>query len=127
MKKLIFMIVFLASPVFGAGAKYHYDDSHLDDEVRNIYKEINNVMSYKNYRSSVAIQGITVDTITIIYGQTGITLGGANNGQPVQVVTSSTTSGKSTTSSSFVASNLSATITPTSTTNKIVITANCGT
>ncbi len=61
MRKLLFILL-LCSPwnVLGAGPKYHYEDSNLNDEMSNIYKDIPNVLKGDVRISSVTIASATV-------------------------------------------------------------------
>lgn len=62
----------------------------------------------------------------ILSGDTGVPASGMPTGSVVQTVTSILTNSQSTTGTSFITSNLSATITPTSATNKILVMVNGG-
>jgi hypothetical protein len=75
-----------------------------------------------NESSDTITIGASGDTITIPSGATISNLGTASGfGKVLQVVTGTTTSNTSTTSTSFVATNLEVSITPSSASNKILI------
>jgi hypothetical protein len=62
----LLLLIFLAMPVLAKGPKNSFDDSKLNDEFHNVYYDIENVMNYKTYKSSVTISNIYVSTLTMI-------------------------------------------------------------
>lgn len=114
-----FLLLLLAAPCLASGPKYDYADiaPKLDDEINNIYADIKNVANGKYKASSMTLQGLTVDSITINSSQGGITVG-----KYKQLVSSTSLTLFNTTSSSFQNSNLAATIVPTSASSRIKVT-----
>lgn len=109
MKKIFFALLLLPSVSFAGGPKYTYQSiPGLNDEMQNIYHDI--AYPIENYA--------TISSATI----TNLVLGG-HALKYMQFVSSVTTASKVTTSSSFVATSLSMTITPTSSTSKILVLA----
>lgn len=119
MKKLIAVLLFISCPLWAVGPKYSYEDPHLDDEIQNIYKQINSVLNSKTYKSSFTVSGITVDNITINNSQYGASLG-----KLVQSTSTATASNTSTTGTTLTdATGYVLSITPKSASNKVIVSA----
>lgn len=110
MRKM-FLILLLTSPCLASGPKYNFSDSKLVDEFVNVYKDIGNVLKGNVRISSATITTLTVGTIT----STGTI------GKIVQIVNGTTNGSTSTTSTSFVNTGLTVTITPRSASDNILI------
>jgi len=77
MKKL-FLILFMASPLLGAGPKNRFDDPILNDEFQNSYKDIKNPVINYGSASSFTVTRLSVSTITLVSSATitNLSLGG---------------------------------------------------
>lgn len=134
MKTKLLMAVFLASPLLATGPKYgpNYDVNNTNLEFQNAYQDIANVLTGDVRISSVTVSSLTVTSqldmrnhkITNLANGTAST-DAATVGQlkVLQVVSSTSTTTFTTTSSAFQTTNCSASITPTSASNKIMVIA----
>lgn len=59
MKKLLLLLL-LSSPCLAGGPKYRYSDAKLDDEINNLYHDIESVL-----KGDVRISSVTIGTATI--------------------------------------------------------------
>lgn len=109
MKTLLLLL--LASVTYAKGPKYNFTDPKMNDELENVYHDISNVLT----GSTVTIRNLNVSSITVN--------GSSVLGRVKQFVTFTDESSDSTTSSSFQATGLTASITPTSTSSKILVIA----
>jgi hypothetical protein len=119
MKRLAFILLFLPALSFAAGPKYAYQDPRLNDEMENIYHDITNVPNGRYKASSMTLQGITVDSATI-RSATITTLNYLQ--KPVQATYTGTFS---TANAAYQASGFTVAITPTSASNRVMVTVNC--
>lgn len=118
MKTLLSILIFVsfASPVF-ASQKYGFKDNpHLDDEFTNNYKEHSFPKFVNAIGSSETLKYLNVSSITL----NGVNLIGS---KVIQVVQGLRTGQDSTTSATFVNTSLSVTITPTSSSNRVLLMA----
>lgn len=100
MKKYLIALVLLTTTCIASGPKYNFQDPHLYDEFVNAYHDIKNPGSINV--SNLYINGVSqIALINHVYCQT--------------------LTNKSTTSSTFQATNLTCSITPTSTASRILI------
>lgn len=130
MKKLLAIIILLSCPAF-AGMRYGFSDPKIDAEFTNNYKE-HDYPNWVNAKgSSATIKYMAVSTITVsqitassatiglatissatISDLTYVSLHPSISGKLRQIVKGTITSQTTTTSSSFVDTNLNVTITP---------------
>lgn len=119
----------LPSFAVAGGPKWTYPSVRgLDDEMNNIYANIKNVPNGIYASSSMTLQGITVDS-AVIHSKITIPNGAVSTDaasfgqlhlmQIPKMCTTTTQTG--TTSSAYVATNLACTITPTSTSSRILV------
>ncbi len=119
--KILALMLLLATPVLAGGPKYSYKDQPLlDDEVQNIYHDIRNVFSG-------TIPSVKISTITLVSSATitNLTVGTLTTsgtlGRIKQIAQFTTTTTSSTVSATQIASNLTISITPTSTGSTIFV------
>lgn len=62
---ILLLAVIIPSNSLASSAKYNYDNPQLNDEMDNIYKKIGDVPRGTYKTSSMTLQGITVDSITV--------------------------------------------------------------
>ncbi len=123
------LLIFLASACY-AGPKYGYQDPHLDDELDNVYHDIQYpvISSGKATKFNAAL--LTVSTMTVssatITNLSVTNLAGITVGKIKQMVKATTTSPTATTSSTYQNTGLTANITPSSSSSLILIIASCG-
>lgn len=115
MKKILFGMLLLASPVLANGPMYQQKDGLTQKEFENVYQDIANPAINSGSAKSLSITTATIANLRVT------SLSGVTVGKVYQVVQGNTTSTFSTSSSSFVDSNLSASITPTSSSSKVMI------
>ena len=83
MRKLWLLIVLLPSLGYGAQKKWTYPENpKLDDELTNIYNSINAVPNGIYKSSSMTLQGVTVDSMTV---KNKASIGGATMTYPLNV------------------------------------------
>jgi len=107
------LLIFLASSSFAA-SKYQYKDPKMDDEIQNIYHEIDSVL-----KGDVRISSVTITTLTV----TG-TINISSLGKVKQVTMCTVSAASSTVVASFVPSNMTCSVTPTATTSNVLIQVN---
>lgn len=107
MKLLVFLL--LASPCFAGGPKYQHKDANLDDEIRNIYHDISSIL-----KGDVRISSVTISSLTVTGGV----------GQVKQATQCAVGTSSATTVASFVPSNMTCSITPTSSSSKVLFNVN---
>lgn len=111
--KALFLIVFLPIAALAGGPLNGFPDiQNLNSEMDNIYHDIANPVINYGKASSMTVTNLTVTNLS------GVTLGKIR-----QIVIASTTTGFTTTSATFQTTNSSATITPTSSSSRILIMA----
>lgn len=91
------------------GPKNSFKDPRLNDELQNVYYDIQNVLK----GSTVTINNLSVSSITVA---------GSSAGKVKTINSFSTSADSSTTTSAFAATNLTLSITPKSTNNRIRVT-----
>lgn len=142
-----FLLLLLATTCYAGGPKYTFDDPKLDDEIRNIYHDIRNVLNGDVRISSVtigtstfsgmAVFGSTVSLQNVLIanasaGASGQLLSSRGHGLSpqwiaassnlfIQYVSSGSVHILITNSTSFTNTNLSVTITPTSSNSRILL------
>ncbi len=150
--KLFLACIFLATSFAMAGPKYAYEDPHLDDEMENNYKEhsypnwvyargSSATISYVNITSgsvtgkiNISSAAITTANITneVVFASTITNLTVTNlvasglSGKFKQIVSSASVRSFGTTSTTYQASGITVTITPTAATSSIYCVASFG-
>ena len=127
---LIFSLLLVSSLAFAGGPKYRYQDPKLNDEVDNIYHDIDSVL--KGTLGPLTISSVTVTSATVnslivntstITNLTVTSITGLTLGKIRQAITATSTSNFSTNNSAFQTTNLTASITPTSSSSRVLIVA----
>jgi len=141
MKKL-FLILLLASPVL-AGKKYGFQDPKLNDELDNNYKEhqypswvyakgSSMTVTQLNVSSAAFSGSLNMGTNKITNLAAGVASTDAANVSQLtastvfQVVHGTSSASTGTTSATYQTTGLTATITPSASSHRILITVNCG-
>ncbi len=135
MKKLL-LLFFLVSPLWADGPKYAYPDPRMNDEMHNIYHDLKYINAvtvkastgtfiYINV-SSITARTITTSSITAP-SLTVTNINGAPYAAPslagkiYQIITSTTSTTTLNTTVTYIDTALTATITPSAATSKIVV------
>lgn len=69
MKKIILLLM-LTSPLLASGTKHTFTDPLMNDELDNVYHQIDSAFKNKVYKSTITLTSIAVDSMTVthIYG-----------------------------------------------------------